>query len=435
MTTNTKCIRLLFWTLSISVILVTCSKEKHKPIEYESTVQGDIPTTVSHGSVSAERLVFRLFEVIRIRQDPSNQASLLFRPSRCLRDAKGTLYVLDDGNCRIAVFDENGIYVRSFGRQGAGPGEFEGMSFLRFTGDMISIWDPRLRRTTQYMKDGTLIAVRRAPSDSASTGSNPTCTAFLPIRDDWYLTWHREFSTNRGIQSTRQSVRIHLSDTTVLSEVSTDFAPVGMARGRSQISGVTEGLIETTPFTGSPSVVLTPSDDLLVIAGDSAELSWYSLTGELLRRARLDPLRRPFTVRMRRDLMDELEAIERQSALTQRRDADPITVPPLPESVGFTAGGVVVDDYGYIWLRGVWGPGELGTDRPTITSSLPTYYPWHVFAPDGRYLGVCNIPGLEASISDGHASVITFNPESGEFIPTVFRIIGVSSLIDYPGAN
>jgi hypothetical protein len=39
-------------------------------------------------------------------------------------DRHGNLYVLDAGNRRVHVFDRTGAHLRSFGRQGGGPGEF-----------------------------------------------------------------------------------------------------------------------------------------------------------------------------------------------------------------------------------------------------------------------------------------------------------------------
>jgi hypothetical protein len=40
-------------------------------------------------------------------------------------DSAGNLYITDGYiNSRVAVYDKNGVWVRSFGEQGKGPGQF-----------------------------------------------------------------------------------------------------------------------------------------------------------------------------------------------------------------------------------------------------------------------------------------------------------------------
>jgi hypothetical protein len=43
-------------------------------------------------------------------------------------DPDQNIYVLDIGNCRLVKFDEEGDYVLTIGREGQGPGEFQGPS-------------------------------------------------------------------------------------------------------------------------------------------------------------------------------------------------------------------------------------------------------------------------------------------------------------------
>ncbi|MFC1733183.1 6-bladed beta-propeller, partial [candidate division KSB1 bacterium] len=55
-----------------------------------------------------------------------------YRPAWIAKDSAGNIYVLDTGNCRIQVFNENGGYLRTIGRQGQGPGEFENPDYVYF---------------------------------------------------------------------------------------------------------------------------------------------------------------------------------------------------------------------------------------------------------------------------------------------------------------
>jgi len=58
-------------------------------------------------------------------------------------DKNGNLYILDSGECTISVFDNNGRFVRSFGRRGQGPKEFSLPSKLFIKSDEIFVLHER----------------------------------------------------------------------------------------------------------------------------------------------------------------------------------------------------------------------------------------------------------------------------------------------------
>jgi hypothetical protein len=49
---------------------------------------------------------------------------LFYRTWNMAVDKQGNIYVVDEGNTRIQVFDNDGQYLRTIGRRGQGPGEF-----------------------------------------------------------------------------------------------------------------------------------------------------------------------------------------------------------------------------------------------------------------------------------------------------------------------
>ncbi len=48
-----------------------------------------------------------------------------YKPCDIAGDSEGNLYVLDGGNHRVQKFDNQGKYLKTFGRSGQGPGEFQ----------------------------------------------------------------------------------------------------------------------------------------------------------------------------------------------------------------------------------------------------------------------------------------------------------------------
>jgi len=62
-------------------------------------------------------------------------------------DAAGNTFILDSGNQRIQVFGPDGKYVRTVGRRGQGPGEFESLSSICIDRQgNIHVLDPAQRR-------------------------------------------------------------------------------------------------------------------------------------------------------------------------------------------------------------------------------------------------------------------------------------------------
>ena len=82
----------------------------------------------------------------------------LFNPGRIAVDAGGRIYIEDDTDMAIKVFDPQGKYLRPIGRKGEGPGEFT------YIGDIIPLPDGRLlvtdfqaRRTSFFDSEGQFL--------------------------------------------------------------------------------------------------------------------------------------------------------------------------------------------------------------------------------------------------------------------------------------
>lgn len=71
-------------------------------------------------------------------------------------DERGWVYVADTKPAVIKVFDDSGRYVRSFGRDGSGPGEFR-VAFLAVRAGRVVVHDPRESRTSVFDTAGTFI--------------------------------------------------------------------------------------------------------------------------------------------------------------------------------------------------------------------------------------------------------------------------------------
>ncbi len=79
----------------------------------------------------------------------------LFRARDVRRMASGRIVVANAGTNEIRFFDSDGIHLRTVGREGNGPGEFEGLGILRpYPGDSLLAYDFSLTRASVFDAEG-----------------------------------------------------------------------------------------------------------------------------------------------------------------------------------------------------------------------------------------------------------------------------------------
>ena len=72
-------------------------------------------------------------------------------------DREGRIYVLDNGNIRVQVFDDRGALVRSLGSEGEGPGEFLIPGKISVNGEgEVAIYDLGTSRISVLDAEGNL---------------------------------------------------------------------------------------------------------------------------------------------------------------------------------------------------------------------------------------------------------------------------------------
>jgi len=72
-------------------------------------------------------------------------------------DRGGRLYVLDTGNHRVHVFDEAGKFIRSIGRRGNGPGEFQAPLGIAITSSNELVVNDVVRGIQLFSLDGAFL--------------------------------------------------------------------------------------------------------------------------------------------------------------------------------------------------------------------------------------------------------------------------------------
>jgi hypothetical protein len=101
--------------------------------------------------------------LVRLRPTgPQGREGLLVNPRNIALDDRDYTYLSDLDPSRIVVFDSVGKYVRTVGRAGQGPGEFN-TPVIAVAGRQLLVYDSQLRRVTMFDTAGKLQWTRSGP--------------------------------------------------------------------------------------------------------------------------------------------------------------------------------------------------------------------------------------------------------------------------------
>ncbi|MDH7513287.1 MAG: 6-bladed beta-propeller [Clostridiales bacterium] len=144
------CIILVFW-------FAGCKKKAAEEPRVE-TIDGVTyvhnPATPLHPD---KTVVFE--EEFTFREKDETGEIRLFKPGWFAVDATGNAYIADDSDMAIKVFDPQGKYLKSIGRKGSGPGEFERVRNMLFLPDgRLLVTDYEQRRTSFFSPEGQFLS-------------------------------------------------------------------------------------------------------------------------------------------------------------------------------------------------------------------------------------------------------------------------------------
>lgn len=89
-------------------------------------------------------------------------------PSTLVCDPEGNIFVVDAGATDVKKFDPQGKFLKAFGREGQGPGEFGRIYYSAYAGSRLILWDSGNRRLCACSPDGEFIDSVNIPYDEGS---------------------------------------------------------------------------------------------------------------------------------------------------------------------------------------------------------------------------------------------------------------------------
>ncbi len=277
-------------------------------------------------------------------------------------DTQGRVYVLDNQSQEIHVFGPDGVWVRTVGTRGAGPGEFENAAAvdLSRTGE---IW-------VMEMQKGQLTILDSTGNYQRTERVNTTGWDFWPYPGGIDLLGrYNALVLSTEAEDTRQLLARFDQSFAPLDTVALPASPLKIER----FEAVTEGgsMSTSIPFQGSFSWRFSSSGNFWTLLTRPYELAEIAADGSVLRRVTREFELMPVTA------ADMQTARERLTWFTnQGGKIDESRIPRTQPVVS----AFFSDDEGNLWVRRT-------ETTPEVEGSL-----FDVFSAEGYFLGEVRFP-------------------------------------------
>jgi len=287
-------------------------------------------------------------------------------------DAEYNVLISDMSNFRIQVFDREGKYIKTIGRSGQGPGEFEQPTLVRLEGSSGKIYVKDMFRALDvFERDGDFVK---------SLKLNFGIHDFFPLEDDTILALLLR-SADEEIKNVH--VLCRLDDQ---GEILDSFAEYPYTNLMKRVSG---GVLSTsTGYELAAHVAVLDQEKFVYGYSKEYELNVMSREGKLLYRIRMDQPRPQFTS-------------EEQSEYKRIKF-------PVPEFKPYFFS-IFSDTEGRIYVQrnktevGIRGYGPIDTAKKEVD----------ILSPDGYFLYRSSLPPNTSIIKNGYLYTRELDEDEG----------------------
>jgi len=348
--------------------LAGCGGESSSGVAWQGTVDTVAgvevvanPAEPMHGGADAWRLEEEL-NIGVIEGDPDYQFGAI---SDLVVDESGDIYVLDGQARRVMVYDSAGTFLRAFGRQGEGPGEFEAPATMVWKADTLVVWDWRLQRLSYFDRDGALLRDQRleVPFGFRQFRFRPDGRLWTQLGPTWSMPIRPE---EDGVGKLLIFDPADQSADTVMRWKNEAAVPIR-----------SENFMTLTFTRYAPHLSWTADDDanVYVARGHEFEIEVYSPAGEHVRSIRREYSRFPPSEAER----DSARAQHDRQAERFGEQADRYRKAFAIADRKLATAAMIVSDDGFLWVQV-----HTAEDIGSLT--------WNVFDPAGRFVASLQTP-------------------------------------------
>ena len=260
------------WIISAAVvILIACTEVREK--NYTVEIVDGIPHIHNIFPKWEDRRALALDFVQSIGGlDEADENRGFFNVLDAAMDGQGGIYVLDSGNFRVQIFDSAGVYKRTIGRKGQGPGELQNGFSLDIGGNGDVVVLDRVKRSVErFDSRGTFIASARLSRDYSYirlTGPESFCAPLIDVVFPRYVGLMIRASSGRKAADGLNCV----ASVSLAGETTREFCP-----GLPEEDGLDSGSqINANVFE------VDPSGDLYIVFKHQNRIDKYSPDGRRL---------------------------------------------------------------------------------------------------------------------------------------------------------
>ncbi|MFC1529248.1 6-bladed beta-propeller [Gemmatimonadota bacterium] len=395
--------------LTVSLMISGCGERAGSTLEsgsdhtFELIRSQRVPIALNRGGPRYPgELVLR--QDLVIGEEGGPEEYILFSPTNLVVDDEGRMYQFDWDRKGILVYDRDGTWLRTLGREGQGPGEFDrrgGVFLFGFPDGTIDAMASAGTRWMRWTPDGELLFDHRAFNTRSALGM----TRFPTRSGETNFMWQNSVT----VQDTMDCWRIYQLDAGARFVANVATYPLGLD---SYVRGVYRGnsLGISIPFISDLIVARGPNDLFAVTMGDSAVFDLYDVKFQHYLTVRWDALPTPLTREQFLDAWWEMPFNDPDNEDDPGWGFYQTLEPPACKPVIYN---LIVDDDDRIWAR-LWG--DLGW--PIGWGPKPESVSYAVFSGEGEYLYRIEVP-FEIKAINGQFLYEVYN--DGENTPQLRR--------------
>lgn len=191
-------------TMMLVLLFSACSKKVEKAeLNYTVKEIDGVKVFSNKNEPSDKDLQVVLKEILTVNgyEDGASEERNIAVPMALSADKDENIYILDGGSRSVKKFNKAGEFIKSFCRQGTGPGEAVSVSALNIIKDTVVVADFNGQKLIKYDLNGNHIT-------DASFAGNRTPVLFTPFNDKNFLAvvWYEDLEDNEYYVSVSLSI-------------------------------------------------------------------------------------------------------------------------------------------------------------------------------------------------------------------------------------